>query len=458
MSSFSRALNKGITTVALTAALFSSNPSLASQPNQIPEKDPIGGQYWPKQDEVRIQGRVIDPLTNNGVPYAKVRMKYLTTGAVDSTLSDCYGEFWNDFRSAYSNSHRFVIEAEKDGYYSYRDTLQRRYDVVSVDQNDSRFMVGQNYPNPFRATTKIPIELEKPQRVDVQIFSVDGRLVSSFSQAMNRGYNVFEWDESANGHTAPGIYFAQIRAGENARTIKMVLAQNGNSTMQKSTALLPRPAEAIRPNVFSDTAYIFQKYIDPDNASSADARKDLLEFIKFMHYTEDARFPGITWIHRWKTPIDFYLNTAEAPAPSQTALQITRNAIAKMESQTGMNLFNEVPQNPGTGIKIKYGPGPCNGSIILWAVDGKKIPLYPLLGSIGLTTDQRGNPLFDEGSVLHEWSHILYTPGEESPFCTHVSSNCSSRKDLSDFETRALTILYNLPNTSEKRFLIYDSP
>jgi len=81
--------------------------------------------------------------------------------------------------------------------------------------------VSQNYPNPFNPTTTIQYEL--PQRSDVQITIYDllGREVTTLvSGRQDAGYKSVQW----NANDVPsGMYFYQIRTGEYVQTRKMVV-------------------------------------------------------------------------------------------------------------------------------------------------------------------------------------------------------------------------------------------
>ena len=87
----------------------------------------------------------------------------------------------------------------------------------------------QNYPNPFNPITTIQYAL--PQRSDVQITIYDllGRLVTSLiSETQAAGYRSIQWDAT---NVASGMYFYQIRvydpdaigAGDYVQTKKMIL-------------------------------------------------------------------------------------------------------------------------------------------------------------------------------------------------------------------------------------------
>ncbi len=102
----------------------------------------------------------------------------------------------------------------KDKYYS----LNTEHDHYIIPKE---FTLYQNYPNPFNPTTTIQYEL--PQRSDVQITIYDllGREVTTLvSQTQDAGYKSVQWNAS---QVSSGMYFYQIRAGNYLQTKKMVV-------------------------------------------------------------------------------------------------------------------------------------------------------------------------------------------------------------------------------------------
>ena len=89
----------------------------------------------------------------------------------------------------------------------------------------------QNYPNPFNPETWIPFELSQDGEVKLSIYDVKGRLVRQLELGwmMAGRYlgaeRAIHWDgKTARGEVvASGTYFYQIRAGDYAKTRKMVI-------------------------------------------------------------------------------------------------------------------------------------------------------------------------------------------------------------------------------------------
>lgn len=96
---------------------------------------------------------------------------------------------------------------------------------VSINPNISEtpqsYMLGQNYPNPFNPTTRIDFSLPKEGYVEIDIYDVTGKKVSSLVRdPFKAGTYSVEFNAS---NLASGIYFYTIRSGDFTATKKMLL-------------------------------------------------------------------------------------------------------------------------------------------------------------------------------------------------------------------------------------------
>ncbi|MFN1836167.1 DUF1501 domain-containing protein [Balneola sp. MJW-20] len=98
-------------------------------------------------------------------------------------------------------------------------------DSMSVSNEDSgtpvKFRLAQNYPNPFNPVTTISFSLPAASQVRLQIFDIQGRLVSQLiDRRLNAGEHRVSFDA---GTLASGTYLYRIDAGRFSRTKKMTL-------------------------------------------------------------------------------------------------------------------------------------------------------------------------------------------------------------------------------------------
>ncbi|MDG2265780.1 MAG: T9SS type A sorting domain-containing protein [Candidatus Marinimicrobia bacterium] len=101
------------------------------------------------------------------------------------------------------------------------DVANENKDLIS-----QKFILYDNYPNPFNPVTTLLYDLPENSLVNITIYDMMGREVKTLvNQAQDAGYRSIIWD-ATNDYGKPvsaGIYLYQIQAGEYISTKKMVL-------------------------------------------------------------------------------------------------------------------------------------------------------------------------------------------------------------------------------------------
>ena len=83
------------------------------------------------------------------------------------------------------------------------------------------YYLSQNYPNPFNPTTTIKYSIPKEENVTIKIFDILGRKIKTLiNDEKPAGNYKVEFDGS---NLSSGVYFYQIKAGDNIETRKMLL-------------------------------------------------------------------------------------------------------------------------------------------------------------------------------------------------------------------------------------------
>ena len=108
-------------------------------------------------------------------------------------------------------------------HFEFRNAM---ISVVTTGVNNDRapivretFLTG--YPNPFNSTTQLRFELSKPSHVELSIINTLGQRVAMLAnEDYAAGSQAVFWDASG---VASGVYFAQLRAGDQSRVVKLVL-------------------------------------------------------------------------------------------------------------------------------------------------------------------------------------------------------------------------------------------
>jgi hypothetical protein len=98
-------------------------------------------------------------------------------------------------------------------------------DVTSIKYNKNtipvKFQLNQNYPNPFNPSTTIEFSLPKSEFVELKVFNILGKEVSTLvSNKLNQGNHTYTFDGKS---LASGIYYYQLTAGTYRKVKKMIL-------------------------------------------------------------------------------------------------------------------------------------------------------------------------------------------------------------------------------------------
>ncbi len=82
------------------------------------------------------------------------------------------------------------------------------------------------FPNPFNPQTTVSFHLPAPALVQLQVFSLDGRLIANLaSQVMPTGMHQVDWNgrDELGREVASGVFFCRMKAGSDEDSIRMVL-------------------------------------------------------------------------------------------------------------------------------------------------------------------------------------------------------------------------------------------
>ena len=95
-------------------------------------------------------------------------------------------------------------------------------EVTKLD-TPGRFLLPQNYPNPFSATTTITFTITQAEDVELTAIDLLGRRVANLVSGIQPpGTHVISFDAQ---RLESGIYFYQLRAGEFVDTRRMILVK-----------------------------------------------------------------------------------------------------------------------------------------------------------------------------------------------------------------------------------------
>ncbi len=104
--------------------------------------------------------------------------------------------------------------------------------IVGIEkENDTqpvKFALGNNYPNPFNATTAIKYAIDKAGQVSLAIYALDGSLVKTIvDENLNTGEYKAIWDgrDRFGRQVASGFYFYRLKTDQHVSTRKMALVK-----------------------------------------------------------------------------------------------------------------------------------------------------------------------------------------------------------------------------------------
>ncbi len=134
------------------------------------------------------------------------------------TASDA-GNFFGCWGTFPFTQNGYIYGSNLDGRLFILDW--DRNGVVAADEQQGR-APGLCWPNPFVATTNIPLALDATQMVQVTAYDMAGRLVETiFEGELAAGNYTLPWHPAAG--LATGTYNVHIAIGTQSRTVRLVL-------------------------------------------------------------------------------------------------------------------------------------------------------------------------------------------------------------------------------------------
>ncbi len=76
--------------------------------------------------------------------------------------------------------------------------------------------LGKNYPEPFNSSTMIPLSLERPSQVRIDILNSQGQQICSlYHGSLTQGQHTFTWEGRTDQRVeaASGKYLVRIKCG-----------------------------------------------------------------------------------------------------------------------------------------------------------------------------------------------------------------------------------------------------
>jgi membrane dipeptidase len=147
--------------------------------------------------EINFNGNVQDLKNHSPIEKAKIQIKNLTTGVIDSTFSDALG-----------NWQFSIVTSTNDNSLIIPDKLE----------------VMQNFPNPFNPSTKIGFSTTNNDNVNIKVHNILGELISEKTFYLNAGNYIIDWFSKGSA----GVYLYTLTSGKQSITKKMIQLDGGD--------------------------------------------------------------------------------------------------------------------------------------------------------------------------------------------------------------------------------------
>jgi hypothetical protein len=168
---------------------------------------------------------------NADVTYSDIQRGWEGTGNIDA--DPMFVDYINDdYRLQWGSP--CIDTGDPDPHYNDPDSTRADMGALYYDQGPPSSVSGSqdneiprsyylenNFPNPFNPVTTIPFDLPRDSKVNLKIYDISGRLVTTLiSGWRNAGYHKVTWDAS---NLVSGVYIYHLEAGDFTASQKMVL-------------------------------------------------------------------------------------------------------------------------------------------------------------------------------------------------------------------------------------------
>ena len=177
------------------------------------------------EDGVNMENTIITIKNQNGMTVSEgsvnASQMYMISGLEQGQLylisatNDLYGTIEEVFTS------NAMMSVKNFQFYSSPLTADE-----DIDQIPTRFVLGQNFPNPFNPVTTIRYELPDRKLVNISVYDMRGNLIKNLLKStQSPGLKTIRWDatDSRGNMVSAGVYFYKIKAGSFIQTKKMIL-------------------------------------------------------------------------------------------------------------------------------------------------------------------------------------------------------------------------------------------
>ena len=195
------------------------------------------GTTWAQEQDYRFHwapSPVVDRVGNEHPTAVEYEVYLSQNGGFDELVATVYGDTTFTLAAEPGIVHRIrVAGVDAQGRRSVKSEWS---DPIYFEENRSSSVppaaaLRQNYPNPFNPETRlvygIPTDIALGDRVQLDIFSLDGRKVRTMEIDRTPGWHEVTWDGTDDrGRTqSTGMYVTRLVVGTAVETGKMTMVK-----------------------------------------------------------------------------------------------------------------------------------------------------------------------------------------------------------------------------------------
>lgn len=193
------------------------------------------GMYIDDSDKVYILTQIQPSVIPYRINYSSSAIPSASLWIIDPDTGEEYEDFDTPSLAQYfpvslvalGNETLLVagyISHELD-YFQGLYFFQSEHEILGVEEHDpdkqNQNLLGQNYPNPFSASSTIPFDLKEGGKVTIRLFDIQGReLQTLVNEQFSAGKHSITIDKS---NLKTGIYLYQMQVGRYKESRKMMV-------------------------------------------------------------------------------------------------------------------------------------------------------------------------------------------------------------------------------------------
>jgi len=133
----------------------------------------------------------------------------------------------------------------------YPDTTLRMINSVGIEESENcEFTLYQNMPNPCNGTAAFRLQLPVSERVDIKLYDMNGKEITSYSEQLERGMHEFKLTVAA-----AQLYVLQAKTATQTQSISLVSIESGKGYGIKHASFTPMQ-QAIRQKGNTDKKFV----------------------------------------------------------------------------------------------------------------------------------------------------------------------------------------------------------